>query len=352
MIWKYLLYISIFFLLPTGFDAKMLRKPLVPDPGGKPMSTAAATGTSTLRKESYIPGFDWVRLVGSCLVVVSHCGFFDRFIKSATTVYLLFSNLVPVFFLMAGWLIAEKLDDRDYVARYVKKYGGIYLAVCLLRIGLYVANHLLILRDLDLLNVLKALTFLPFNCAFDLTLWFVPALIYGVLVCAMLRRRPKLMLVLCVLCAAVIVFHTLTGRFTGKYPARGIARGILYVYLGVRRREKTFPLWPIAAAAAILAAFELLVCCLDLAAIPLSLLVFEGILRLKGGFLYSYHRQISIFSMLNYFLHRLEQLLLNYFIPLSHLGVLLVILAANALLTAPLCSFLRRAQQRKHANGL
>lgn len=306
------------------------------------MSTAAAAGASVPRREDYIPGFDWVRLVGSIVVVMSHCGYYDLIKFNAASLYLLLNNVVPVFFLMAGYLIAEKLGDRHYVAGYIKKYALLYLALNLLRIALYAGNHLLIGHDFDLSKVLHALAVLPFNSTMLVPLWFIPALVWGVLVNALLYRRPKLLQLVCVLCLAVLLAHALAGYTTAYYPGRNIAKGILYVRLGVLRREKKTPLLPLILIAAALTVFELLVTYLDLAVIALSLVAFEFILRIKGQFLRPYHRQISVFSILTYFLHPLEQVLLGHFFSINRYAALPVILVGNALLTPLICRFLRK----------
>ena len=315
------------------------------------MPTAATAGAAQLRREDYIPGFDWVRLIGSILVVASHCGIFDFFKTSVYPVYLLLNGVVPAFFLMAGYLIAGKLGDRGYVLRYVRKYALLYLASSLLRILLHVFSGLFLRDNFSLRELLTALALLPFKNVYVSALWFMPALIYGVLVNALLRDRPGLLNAVCVLCAAVIVAHALSGRLNVQYPVRNIAKGILYLRLGVLRREKPLPLWPIAAALAVLAPFELLVRYLDLGVIALSLLVFEGILRLKGGFLRPWRLQIAVFSMLNYFLHPLAQVFLAHFTDFGAGGVLLTILAVHALLTPPLCACIQKMKQRSQPNG-
>ena len=316
------------------------------------MQVAARTGAATLRQENYIPGFDWVRLFGSILVVVSHCGFFDFFKSSFYSVYLLFNGIVPVFFLMAGYLIAERLGDRGYVLGYLKKYALLYLGASMLRILPHAASGLFLRGDFSLRELLTVLALLPFKNVYVSAFWFLPALIYGVAVNALLRSRPGALNAVCVLCAAVMVAHALSGCLTVQYPARNIAKGIVYLRLGILRRERRLPLWPVAAALAVLGPFELLVRYLDLAVIALSLLTFEGVLRLKGGFLHPRHLQISIFSMLNYFLHPFWQVLLGYFTDLGKVPVLLIILAVNTLLTPLLCACIQKTKQRKQDDGL
>ena len=306
------------------------------------MSTAAAAGASVPRREDYIPGFDWVRLVGSIVVVMSHCGYFDLIKFNAASLYLLLNNVVPVFFLMAGYLIAEKLGDRHYVAGYIKKYALLYLALNLLRIAMYAANHLLIGHDFDVLYILRVLALLPVQSVMLIPLWFIPALVWGVLVNALLYRRPKILQIVCVLCLAVLIAHALAGYTTAYYPGRNIAKGILYVRLGVLRREKKLSLLPLILIAAALTVFELLVTYLDLAVIALSLVTFEFILRIKGQFLRPYHRQISVFSILTYFMHPLELAILGHFFAFSTYARLPIILVGNALLTPLICRFLRK----------
>ena len=313
--------------------------------------------TEAMRRENYIPGFDWVRLLGSILVVVSHLGLLEPLRSLAgDTLYQLLSAVVPVFFLMAGYLIAGKLDDRAYVVRYVKKYGGFYLAVSLLLIAAHAFGTLYLYRRIDLSALLAALAQLPFKCVYNSTFWFIPALLYGVAVNALLNRKPRALRAVCAVCLIAIALRALTGKSHPLYPvfsvARSVAKGVVYVRLGVLRRERTLPLPLIAAAAVLLGAFELTVAYLDLAVIALSLLLFEGVLHLGGRFLRPRHRQISVFSVLNFFLQIFERKLLAFLFHLRPIAILPLILAGNALLALLLCRGIQIKQQRKQNNGL
>ncbi|MBQ9083223.1 MAG: acyltransferase [Clostridia bacterium] len=323
-----------------------------------------------MEQKSYIPGFDWLRLVGCTLVVMAHCGmgaFFQNIIP--TWLYGLFCEVVPVFFIISGYLmyrsITTKAKPVRYIMSYLWKYGGLFvvlnvIAMLIGYIEIYVKTGEWMIRSF-FIHVL----ILPFYEAPMYQLWFIPALLVGIIVNAffVLKRKERLGQALILLYTAIIMLWCLYGwHITGiplyeaitswehfhliDYFLTRSARGILYVAMGMwsaRHDEQICKLplqkllWP-----------ALLITVVDTAVVARwgdpqrvgmtlsvsiwSFILFIGIRRLKGADLQPYHAAITIYSGTMYFLHVFQQ---KFFMRWTSNNVLIFlgVLLTNALLT-------------------
>ncbi len=90
--------------------------------------------------------------------------------------------------------------------------------------------------------------------------------------------------------------------------------------------------------------FEFFVCPLNITSVLLSVALFFWVRQLPGQFLYPYHRQISIFSVLVYFLHMFELWLFRFITDSTVVSFLLVIIL-NLVLTAVVVNVRRMTRE-------
>ena len=163
-----------------------------------------------MRESSYIPGFDWVRIIGSILVAVTHCGVFMYFYNNTSQFYQLFSLLIPVFFIMSGYL-RERSFSRQAVYSQVLKYGAIYLAVNSLAVIYTHINALAHFGEFSWTGLIVNL-FKGFVCRSDdaYQLWFIPALLYPMLLNAFLDKKGRRIVI--VISATLIIAREIIGN--------------------------------------------------------------------------------------------------------------------------------------------
>lgn len=306
-----------------------------------------------------------MRLIGSTLVVLSHLNVFGNAYALNPSLYKMLGVLVPVFFIMSGYL-RKRHFSKEGIFRQVIKYGAIYLAVdyCVV---LYM--HILDWIDcgqFSFLGVAAQMLKGLFCChSHAIQLWFIPSLLYPMLLNAFLGDRTRKIVIGV---AAVLFIATFTigddrlrlwfDELAGSYPVVGklisgqllvkrwrhLVTGLLYTTIGFDIDTwKVKPAW-LLVAAVLFMVIESMTCYLGVTVILLSILFFYLVKRLPGQFLYPYHLEISLFSCLMYFLHIIQKDLFGLMtdsIPL----IFFLIFGFNLAVTWAVSSFIRRKRQ-------
>lgn len=306
-----------------------------------------------------------MRLIGSTLVVLAHLHVFGRAYAVSPTLYRMLGVIVPTFFIMSGYL-RKRHFSKERIFKQVIKYGAIYLAVdyCIV---LYM--HVLEWVDSGQFSItgVAAQMLKGLVCCHShaLQLWFIPALLYPMILNAFLGDRARKIVI--DIAAALFIATSTIGddrllhwfnELAGSYPAVGklisgpllvrrwrhLVTGLLYTTIGFDIDTwKVKPAWLFLAAVPFIV-IESLTCYLGVAVILLSILFFYLVKRLPGQFLYPYHLEISLFSCLMYFLHIIEKDLFGLMtdsIPL----LFFLIFGFNLAVTWAVSSFIRRKRQ-------
>ena len=306
-----------------------------------------------MQEEKYIPGFDWVRIIGPLLVVLSHYGVFDGFVTSHSYASM-FKALVPVFFIMSGYLSGRSFS-RERIWKKVVKYCLVYMlmGVC--------AQLYMHLADVPVngyfsytgffVNSVKCLV-TPAGITYQL--WFIPCLLYPTLLNACLDGKSRRYVIaaaalLSVLFTAigkdaVVAFYEkvtdampillkVTSPTEMRIVTTRYVSGFLFTTIGFALASTELRPSRLLLVLIPAAAFELGVFDLGVTSIVLPLLVFYIVKRLPGRFLYPYHRQISLFALTMFFLHLTEKQLVIRFITENIFWNLVIITAVNLLIT-------------------
>ena len=280
------------------------------------------------------------------------------------TLYKLASVVIPVFFLMSGFLCARGFS-KERVFRQVRRYGIIYLVIEFFVILWF---RILVCQEVGYfnwprfgVNLLKC-----FVCYNDraIHLWFMPALLYPMLLNAFLDARKRKVVI--AIAAAVYIFNSAGGSkafllplfdsLTTACPSFGkvfssaellrmwgtYTVGLLYTTIGFDIADwKIKPSYYLLAAVPF-AVFDLSVHYIGVAVIFLSLAFFYWVKGLPGKFMYPYHLEISLFSGAMYFLHLFEKRFIIRFITDNIVLNLLIIIAFNLFLALAISYFVRR----------
>lgn len=331
--------------------------------------------------QTYIPGFDWIKLLGSMLIALSHMylyGVAEEYVDTQTIALL--GEVVPVFFMISGYLMYQSITTKQkpyrYVFQYLLKYGSVYFILSVFSTAIV---YYRIFQDsgiFGLKSFLVDICTLPFHQPFMTQLWFIPPLLIGVLVNTpfWLRKKEKgfaFFLIPYVL--LVIIFSVYGKHFAHISTIQAITRwqffpdvayflsrsvrGLLYVYIGMWvAKHKTLCQklklrYGILLALAVTMVewsliyrfgsqhlsdlnFTISVCIW-------SSVLFLAILRLKGQCLKKHHAFIAIFSGIMYFFHILELQYLSRWIS-NGLLLFVVITTLNAILSYMLLQIGRR----------
>ncbi len=308
-----------------------------------------------MKKSNYIPGFDWVRIVGSILVVLTHHGLFAYIEESYHALYMLLSGVVPIFFIMSGYLSGRHFSRRR-ILKQVIKYGAVYMFI---ETGIVLYMHLC---DRVTFGWFSWVGFIVYSlkCLIKFhpwthQLWFIPALLYSMIINAFLKGKGRKIAI--AVSALLMVFYTLVGGdywislyegILGHLPLFGMVFkaneihqiiwffifGFLFTTIGFELPNMDLKPVRLLAIAGPLALFELLVKYLGAARILLSVALFCGVKKLPGKFLYKYHTEISVFSGTMFFMHTLEQRFIWAFISDNRAVSILLIISTHLLLAA------------------
>ena len=324
-----------------------------------------------MQKERYVPGFDLIRLFGSILVVINHYNAFVSVTEAHRQIVGVISVLIPVFFIMSGYLCGRSFS-KERVKKQVIKYGSIYLAI---EVGLVLYAHIADLIKYGSFSftgfAVNSLKCLVSRCDLSPQLWFIPALLYPMILNAYLNKRSRKIVIAAA--AALLLACEIAGeggvtalfeKFIRNVPLTGrvftanelslttsrYAVGLLFTTIGFDIVSwKIKPLYLIAAVIPT-ALFEIFVRYIGISSIILSVLFFYAVKKLPGKFIYPFHTQISIFAGLNFFLHMIEKLIIFNLITKSVPLNLLIIFAVNTLLTAA-ATFIIKRRRKKSENG-
>lgn len=325
-----------------------------------------------IQKNTYVPGFDWVKLFGSLLVAFSHLclgGITERLLSPKMIALL--GELIPVFFVIAGYLMYQSVTKKPkpyrYMLVYIMKYGSAFLLLSLVSIiSAYVKAYLSV-GQFAYKSFLVELVFLPFLRVYTKQLWFIPPLLLGIAVNvpAWLNGKERLLLWCLAPLALLVMALSICGHYLLSIPLiAGITqweafpcgaefcmtatRGLSYVYLGIlfakhRCRVQKIRLLPVLLIASAITGLELLLLRVISSAehsnygMMLTVVIWSGILflmilRIRGAGLSRFHSAITLFSGLTYFLHYFEEALLR---PWLESPILIFVLACllNAILT-------------------
>ncbi len=322
-----------------------------------------------MEKSKYIPGFDWVRIIGALLVTMAHFNCFQTFNSMYPLVYSMVGVVVPTFFYMSGYLSASDMDkSKSRIKKQVIKYAAIYLAF---EFALVLHDHITEYRETGMFNTAQ-FTIDYLKCFVDrykdsYQLWFIPALLYPMMLNAFLSRKSRkpvilaTLLVLLATTANLIDMGTFFERLTAAFPsiekvflATELQRIWVYALEGLLFTTIGFDIktWKIRRGYLLLAViplivFELTVKYVGMARVLLSLLLFDGITRLPGQFLRPYHPEISFFSSTLFFMHLSELLFLQRNLRTNDTTNLLLVLAVHAFATVILWYCRQKSKKQK-----
>lgn len=320
-----------------------------------------------MRESGYIPGFDWVRIIGSILVAMTHCGVFMYFYNNTSQLYQLFSILIPVFFIMSGYL-RKRSFSRKAVYSQVLKYGTIYLAINSLAVIYSHINAFVHFGEFSwtglIVNILKGFVC---RCEDAYQLWFIPALLYPMLLNAFLDKKGRRIVI--VISAAFIIateiigndvlegeierilsFLPLIGKIFYAHELLGMWRhlliGTLYTTIGFDIDSWRLKPLPLILSAIPVAFLEFHTGHIVISPFLLSLTLFLVVKKLPGHFMYPYHAEISLFSGMMYFLHIFEYIFIKRFITNSIPLTVLLIIVFNLVVTIVVFHFINIGKER------
>ncbi|OMF20420.1 hypothetical protein BK133_29250 [Paenibacillus sp. FSL H8-0548] len=298
----------------------------------------------------YYPGITVFKLAGSLLVLIAHIMLLRylefvpgqklfQFTALATRV------VVPCFYVIAGFLAykgwTHAASPRKYIGRYFKRILIIYCFFCCI----FVAEHIvpkLISEGLSAGNlfVQAKILFMAFflNGPF-IQFWFIPPLIFGLLSAYWLLQKgqARLTAIMAIIGFAGIQFvsgslMTLPGitklsfpflspvylEYLSLFATRYIGFGFTFVIAGVllAKHEEQWmqinikPILIFSIALTMVETMLLLALSewtrdykLTFSVLPNTVLIFYGIIRMKGAAVQKYHKQISLFSIVTFFGH-------------------------------------------------
>ncbi len=311
-------------------------------------------------EKKYIPGFDWFKIVGCVLVVAFHVGYFRYFATGFNSPHKIIYAVIPVFFIISGYLCGRNYS-RERTVRQAIRYGIPYFVI---EFGVVIVRFILIyIRTgrfspfLFLVHILSCFIVSDSVYGWTLQLWFILMLVYALMINAFVPpgKRRYLIAVFVLLRMLLVLGDKSISQFfeqvLSAFPMIGQAfrveklaadmlkaldrflTGVLFTTIGFEIVS-----WPARPGFYLLPAlpfalFEAFVCRLNIASTLLAVALFFWVRQLPGQFLYPYHAQISVFSVIMFFSHMLEIRILRLFIDGKAVRFLLVIII-NLVLTA------------------
>jgi hypothetical protein len=295
----------------------------------------------------YYPGITLFKLIGSLAVVLDHIKLpsgYSEMNKQITGLHSLMV-VVPCFYIISGFLAYQGWLHSDNSKQYIRKYLMWILTVYMFFFGFYIIEHIIpqlvhygfiphLLRD-QAIDILQKL----FDTGPTLALWFIPPLVFGVVSSYYFESRNKIKLGIVVVAVAFILTVLLHGTlrviiesYIGKLTAlesrvsltfidlaiKYLANGLTFVFVGVLIGKYINQFLMIRAAYFI--AFAVAFTALEIAylnyaldgaypyllvfsMLPLAVLAFRGILRIKLAGVRTHHKYINVFTIVLYFCH-------------------------------------------------
>ncbi|MBD2872758.1 acyltransferase family protein [Paenibacillus arenilitoris] len=299
---------------------------------------------------NYYPGITIFKLSGSLLVLFAHL-FLIRYMAQMPAqslvqfVSLATRIVVPCFYVVAGFLAykgwSRAASPKGYVVKYAARIGIVYAFFCLLFIAESIVPKLISdgLTAGNLFLQAKVLFMTFFLNGPFIQFWFIPPLVFGVTAAYLLLRRQRdrlaMYLTLAFFAAVQFVsgsFQTAGGEAFGAFAflqpdhaeylvafaTRYFGFGFTFVVAGalLAKYEERFlsvKIKPLLLASIALTVLETAALFrytewttdykLTIGALPNTVLLFYGILRIRSRAAGAYHRQISLFSAVTFFTH-------------------------------------------------
>lgn len=284
---------------------------------------------------------------------------------------LFFNELVPLFFMISGYLMCRKISRREnpmaYVKSYLMKYLLIYYAVLCIA-GLY--NYLGYFSQSGVFmwkSLIVEIVLDPWYNSINGQLWFIPPLLLGIFVCSFCYVHHKEKALGVAIAAVTAIFIPIfaysdtislllgTEAFYQNKSVLDIMGfisrmlcGVLYTYLGMFVWDKKITIlhlmqpWKLCLMVCFTIAEAWLIyhypehlttnTALCFSVILWSVFVFLCILEVKNKWIYEYHVPVNIFSGLTFFLHMLEFSLLGKLVD-NRVIVFAITTIINAVIT-------------------
>lgn len=302
------------------------------------------------QSRKYFPGFDWVKLVGSTLVMMAHA-FLEKFAANlfGVSVLLFFNSVVLNMFIISGFLLHKGLFKKENPKKYLWNYSLKYLAIAyVVSLPLYLFRFA---RDIG--TGLPA--FVQFGHDF-LTiplrgyniftqLWFLLPLAIGAIISgyAYLNKRQvtlfKVLLILIPFTVGFVAWNKLNPAVNSLYnkiyyPTINVVSmysGVFFVFLGMRISEMqnrflSWKWWKVLPFFLVLGLAEGYVeygmpralhtnNVINLTTMFIATVIFWGVMQIRTEVLQPYHGLVTLYSGLTYFLHHAE------FMVFQHLGI-------------------------------
>ncbi|MDR6878651.1 acyltransferase family protein [Bacillus sp. 3255] len=310
----------------------------------------------------YYPGITIFKLVGCLLVLFAHL-MLNKYIGDASNQQLRFLFLplgiiVPCFYVVAGFLAyqgwSNAREPRQYVRRNLWRILiFLYLPFCLL----FIVEHNipeLVRGGMNLGNLLLQAKIVIAAVVMNgpsVQLWFIPPLLFSMLICYWFFEKRLLYIGVIMALIGFLWSLLISGslrslsflHMEGYSPNNEImtyTKLISYRYLGlgftffltgmlVAKYEEKFyraRVWPLIIGALTISTLELLYLLffnqwsteykITFSLIPNTILLFYGLIHMKGQVIQTYHRFINLFSMVTFVGHillmRLNLFVLNW----------------------------------------
>ena len=322
-----------------------------------------------MQKSEYLPGFDWLKIIGAIMVVMAHNGVFKSYKSDYLTYYRMTNIVIPLYFFISGYLCGRKADQiKSRVKKQVLKYGAIYL---LIELALVTSDHISAFRTSGDFGAARFLVdFLRCFVACHgsaYQLWFIPALLYPMILNAFLNEKTRRIVIavsMVLLFATqysspvdmqrvfrkLITFFPAIGKVFTATKLRDIwihaCEGTCFTTIGFALNNRRFRLRCLFIAVVFAMVFERYVQFIGISRILYSLLVFEIAVQAPGQFLRAYHTESTFFFLTMFLLHVFELELINRG-PIKAVAVkILLIIAINILITL-IFSFCRKELQKR-----
>jgi hypothetical protein len=307
----------------------------------------------------YYPGITIFKLAGSLLVLLDHGLFYIYIVEMPNQQMRFVINMlwviVPCFYVISGFLAYKGWSNAENSSLYVQKYLTwilvLYGFFCLMFIVEYILpelinkgftfNNLFFLAKILLMTIILNGPYLQF--------WFIPPLIFGIIVSYWFYKKKLLRIGAILALVGLLISQLTSGTLRGvfdfviggltflnpryvEYIAAFIkgylGNGLLFVLAGVilaRYEEKFFQIkvWAILVPAIFLTSLETLFFfrfvewrkeyVLAFSILPNTILLFYGVLHIKSQAVQAFHKVINLFSIVTYFSHILF-MKLNLFI--------------------------------------
>lgn len=298
----------------------------------------------------YYPGITLFKLVGSLLVLIAHIMLLHYMTllpgqQLVQFTSLALRNVVPCFYVVAGFLAYKGWTHAARPAAYMKRYISrillIYCFFCLIFVGESIVP-MLISNGLGFGNVflqIKIMIAAVFLTGPFIQFWFIPPLIFGMLAAYWLVQKQQIRLAFIMALSGFVSIQFVSGslmnvsginaesfpfldaayvEYLFLFTTRYIGFGLTFVIAGVllAKYEDVFlqiRAIPFLIATVLFSLAETLLLIrfsewstdykLAFSVLPNTLLLFYGVLRIRSNAIQTYHKFISRFSLVTFFGH-------------------------------------------------